>query len=323
MADIKLKGRDGTETTYTGVATITVPTATGGTVSFGAPVLQALIVTPTAQQQTITPETGYDAFNQVTVNTDANLIPGNIKSGVTIFGVVGTHEGGGNTPTLNAPTITLTDDTLTITNPASNGNFVAGYKIYDGNTLLDTISASEADLSTYELADGNHTITVKAAGTYFTDSAASNSVTYTVSSGYNLTIDVSSSAYTSTGPLYLYIKLNSAPANANDYDIRIFAPDSYSDYENHGVDGPLSGGQYIGDSWNKVLSATDFYIWGEGHDYLEYGGELYYQPNGGSKQSISGFTGANPVAYSDAVHVALATDTLLHVSYRYFQGSWD
>ena len=185
-------------------------------------------------------------------------------------------------PVLNAPTISLAGSVITIINPATNGNFVSSYTIYDGDTTVATVSGTTVDLSNYSLSSGTHTITAKANGQYFDSSAASNSVTYTVSSGYNLTIDVQSSTHDNEGPLYLYIKLNSAPANANDYDIRIFAPDAYSDYENHGVDGPLSGGQYIGDDWNKVLAATDFYIWGEGHDYLDYYG-LYYQPSGGSQ----------------------------------------
>ena len=86
-----------------------------------------------------------------------------------------TVPSGGSQPTLNAPTISLSGNTITISNPSTNGNYVEGYKIFlDGNyhsyTTDTTVTISDV---------GTFAVTVKASGTNFTDSAASNSVTVT------------------------------------------------------------------------------------------------------------------------------------------------
>lgn len=52
-------------------------------------------ITPSASQQEITADSGYDALKKVTVEGDADLIASNIKNGVTIFGVTGSYEGSG------------------------------------------------------------------------------------------------------------------------------------------------------------------------------------------------------------------------------------
>lgn len=85
-------------------------------------------------------------------------------------------------PTLNAPTISLSNSTVTITNPVTNGSFVSGYDVYKNGTLLTSITLATVDLSTLITDSGTYTITVKAKGTNFNESVASNSVTYTVSS---------------------------------------------------------------------------------------------------------------------------------------------
>jgi hypothetical protein len=61
------------------------------------PTLQHKPITPSASNQVVMPDTGYDGFSHVTVLGDADLVSGNIKKGVNIFGVAGSYEGTGGT----------------------------------------------------------------------------------------------------------------------------------------------------------------------------------------------------------------------------------
>lgn len=180
------------------------------TVNVPAPTLQTKTVTPTKSQQTVTPDSNYNGLSQVTVNAIPNeyIIPSgsqnitangtyDIKSKASVIVNVPSVQ-----PTLNAPTISLSGSTITITNPSSNGNFVTSYKVFNGATLLATVTSTTVDLSAYITTGGTYTITVKASGTNFNDSASSNSVTYTISSGYNVTI--SSDSYSNPENCWFY-----------------------------------------------------------------------------------------------------------------------
>jgi hypothetical protein len=58
------------------------------------PILQAKTVEPTTSEQIITPDDGYNGLSQLTVEAvtstiDSNIVSGNIRSGVSILGVIG------------------------------------------------------------------------------------------------------------------------------------------------------------------------------------------------------------------------------------------
>ena len=147
-------------------------------------------VTPTKSTQTKTPSSGKVGFSEVTVNP----IPDNyiIPSGSQNITANGTYDVTSKAsvvvnvdtakPTLNAPSISISGSTLTITNPSSNGSFVTSYTLYNGSTVITTTTSKTIDLSTCITTAGTYTLTVKAKGTNFNDSASSNSVTYTLQS---------------------------------------------------------------------------------------------------------------------------------------------
>ena len=141
--------------------------------------------------QVITPDTG-NVLTQVTVNKPATLIPENIKNDITIGGVTGTYAGGSaSQPTLRTVSISRSGNTLTITNPSTNGNFVSGYKIYSNGVLVQTQTSTTSDLDTLDA--GVHSITVRAYGTDFNDSNASNAITYTIYSITNVLTNLTTS----------------------------------------------------------------------------------------------------------------------------------
>ena len=124
-----------------------------------------------------------DVTNYATAQVvDANLTAENIADGVTVLGIVGTHQGGGGElPQLHAPTISIAEDTLTITNPDTNGDFVTAFGGYANGVSVGAIpvSSNPLDLTSLGFPAGDYTLTATCKGTNFAESEQSNSLAYT------------------------------------------------------------------------------------------------------------------------------------------------
>ena len=103
---------------------------------------------------------------------------------------------------LSAPTISLSNSTLTIT-AVDNAT---SYAIYSDNDLLTTITTTSVDLSTLIKTAGTYTIYAIAKGTGYVDSEKSNEVSYTVASGYS--VSCSSYADKVDNALHTYYSTN-------------------------------------------------------------------------------------------------------------------
>ena len=139
-----------------------------------APVLQSKTITPSTSSQTIIADSGYDGLNQVTINAvptqtksatptsaaqdiipddgkflskvtiagDTNLVAENIKSGVSIFGVSGTHAGSSGGDSGNSEIFDqMVEGTLVncVNNTASK---IRNYA-FEGCTSLTTVNFTE------------------------------------------------------------------------------------------------------------------------------------------------------------------------------------
>lgn len=93
------------------------------------------------------------------------------------------ETGGGDQPQLNTPTISITEDTLTITPNKNNGNFVTGYNVYvdpgTGYMLFGQVTTLVSDLTQYQVPPGDYKIKITAAGENFIESDYSNELNYT------------------------------------------------------------------------------------------------------------------------------------------------
>ena len=129
----------------------------GAKITGTVPGKSAETFTPGTTDQTIA--AGKYLSGAQTVKGDANLVPGNIKKNVTIFGVTGTHEGGGEKPKLaniarlSGHTEIVTEfheDMYVVVNNGYYGNTAVSFELYRDGTLVKTLPLTNSKNSSYK-----------------------------------------------------------------------------------------------------------------------------------------------------------------------------
>lgn len=179
-----------------------------GTYTGGGSNYQQKTVTPSASQQVVSADSGYDALSQVTVNGSSNLVAGNIKKDVEIFGVTGTLESGG--VTLNPHPTTLQyagcmnetshtdalplDGSWTTQVDLANINVSQGVRyLFYNNTTITSVDLTGWDFS--DITDARYMF-----------SGCNNLVTITGSINLNKSTSVSNAFYNCSSLVHLPLK---------------------------------------------------------------------------------------------------------------------
>jgi len=134
--NIKLKNKYGVDVVYTDISTVSFDGEDGTKKQFSLGNLtEGTIVLNFADgnQEVIVPDD--ELYDRVLILKPETFIAENIAQGVIIAGIEGTFEGARDMPTLNVPSISRSSDTITITNPSTNGNFNKGFNVYSNGEL--------------------------------------------------------------------------------------------------------------------------------------------------------------------------------------------
>lgn len=95
-----------------------------------------------------------------------------------LLDLLDTIPSGGEQPQLNKLTVTRSGDTITISNPSSNGGFVEKFRIYNNGTLYEETTGTSFSLVNQNA--GSYSLTFTAIGTNFIESEATKAINCSV-----------------------------------------------------------------------------------------------------------------------------------------------
>lgn len=216
------------------------------------PTLETLTVVPSTTAQTLTPPSGVDGFDEVSVNAvtaaiDSDIQAGNIKSGVEILGVTGTYTGEG--ANLQSKTLTVDSTTPTVSTVAPDSG-------YDG------LSSVTVDMTYVE--DRLDTVLGTSVVPTGTLSITANGV-YDVTNYASANVSVSGSSTIQTTPKANFAIMEDGGISG------IWIPTDEVDSEGNLIHVP-----FVGSNWEDAVGREFMYLGyvaSYGHiDYDNYGG---------------------------------------------------
>lgn len=132
--NVKLKNKNGEDIVFEGVATVSLDGDDGSKKTFSLGTMETGTVDldfSEGNHLVIAPDD--KLYDKVVIYKPLTLIPENIAQGVLVAGIEGTFEGAKDMPKLNTPSISRSSDTITISNPSTNGNFNKGFNVYSND----------------------------------------------------------------------------------------------------------------------------------------------------------------------------------------------
>ena len=134
--NIILKNKHGEDVVYSDISTVSFDGEDGTKKQFSLGNLtEGTIELNFAEGDQLVVVPDDELYDRVLILKPETFIPENIAQGVIVAGIEGTFECARDMPTLNTPSIARSSDTITITNPTTNGNFNKGFNIYSGEDV--------------------------------------------------------------------------------------------------------------------------------------------------------------------------------------------
>lgn len=255
--DVILKNKNGEDVTFTGISKIVLPASDEGEVEFSRGRLSTAEVDldfSHGTQVVFAPDD--ELYDIVEIKMPDTFIPENIAEGVEIAGVIGTFEGAGDKPKLNKVTISRSGDTITISNPSTNGNFAKTYKIYNGDEVIKTQAVGTNTFSVVGFqVHGTLVFGVSVSAELFDDSDLSTLITVTT---YTIERDLTNLTSTSSQALIVQALTHSTTLKPDEdkfipEDIEVTMGGSICNYNWNYDTGELSVPNISGD---VVITAT-------------------------------------------------------------------
>ncbi|MGI6594989.1 MAG: hypothetical protein ACOX24_07975 [Christensenellales bacterium] len=179
--NIKLKNKSGVDVVYSDIETVSFDGEDGNkkVFSLGNLAEKTIILDFTAGNQEVVASLD-ELYGKVVILKPDTFVAENIAEGVVIAGIEGIFEGAKEVPTLNTPAMTRNGNTVTITNPSSNGNFNKGFNIYSNGELAFYQTGYQIDLIAKFEVEKNHVIEASCVNPLMNESNKSNSILFAI-----------------------------------------------------------------------------------------------------------------------------------------------
>lgn len=179
--NIILKNKHGEDVVYSDISTVSFDGEDGTKKQFSLGNLtEGTIELNFAEGDQLVVVPDDELYDRVLILKPETFIPENIAQGVIVAGIEGTFEGARDMPTLNTPSIARSSDTITITNPTTNGNFNKGFNIYSGEDVAFYQTATTFSLIGKFEAENDYLIQATCVNPLMNESGKSGSIRFSI-----------------------------------------------------------------------------------------------------------------------------------------------